>query len=51
MLHKYLKDRKGRVMDNPIYYCRIITAISKTIEIQGQLDDIYDEVEKDFMRA
>lgn len=46
-MHKYLKDRKGRIMDDPIYYCRMITAISKTIEIQAQIDEFYDDVEKD----
>ncbi|MDP2173526.1 MAG: type ISP restriction/modification enzyme [Candidatus Cloacimonadaceae bacterium] len=51
VLHKYLKDRKGRTMDNPIYFCRMITAISKTIEIQAQIDEIYDEVEKDLLGA
>ncbi len=47
VLHKYLKDRKGRIMDNPIYYCRIVTALMKTIEYQANIDEIYDEVEKD----
>lgn len=46
VLHKYLKDRKGRIMDNPIYFCRMITAISKTIEIQAKIDEIYDDVER-----
>lgn len=47
VLHKYLKDRKGRTMDNPIYFCRMITAISKTIEVQAQIDEIYEDVERD----
>ncbi|MDD2228920.1 MAG: hypothetical protein PHY48_05880 [Candidatus Cloacimonetes bacterium] len=47
VLHKYLKDRKGRTMDNPIYFCRMITAISKTIEVQTKIDEIYDDVERD----
>jgi predicted helicase len=49
VLHKYLKDRKGRTMDNPIYYCRIVTALSKTMEYQARIDEMYDEVEKDLM--
>ncbi|NOZ63072.1 MAG: DNA methyltransferase, partial [Calditrichaeota bacterium] len=44
-LHKYLKDRKGRKMDNSQHYCRIVTALSKTIEIQEKIDNIYHEVE------
>ncbi|MCD6417885.1 N-6 DNA methylase, partial [bacterium] len=32
VLRKYLRDRKGRVMDDAPRYCRIITAIQKTIE-------------------
>ncbi len=49
VLHKYLKDRKGRVLDDPIYYCRIVTALSKTIEYQAKIDEVYEEVEKDLM--
>jgi hypothetical protein len=46
VLQKYLKDRKDRIMDAPRYYCRIVTAIDKTIIIQKQIDQIYNEVEK-----
>jgi len=46
VLHKYLKDRKGRIMDDAPRYCRIVTALSKTIEIQKQIDKIYPEIEK-----
>ncbi len=49
VLQKYLKDRKGKVMDDSRYYCRIITALSKTIELQNQIDEIYLEVEKDLI--
>ena len=47
VLHKYLKDRKGRVVDDAPRYCRIITALNKTIEIQANIDKIYPEVEKE----
>jgi len=47
VLHKYLKDRKGRIMEDPIYYCRIVTALSKTIEYQAKIDEIYDDVDRD----
>ncbi len=50
VLHKYLKDRKGKNMDDAPRYCRIVTALSKTIEIQEQIDEIYPEVEKEIVQ-
>lgn len=41
VLAKYLKDRKGRQMEDPVRYCRIATAIHYTMEIQEQIDKIY----------
>ncbi len=49
VLHKYLKDRKGRQMEDPRHYCRIITALEKTIEYQKEIDEIYDDVEKEIV--
>ena len=49
VLHKYLKDRKSRIMDDAPRYCRIVTALSKTIEIQEKIDKIYPEIEKDLV--
>ncbi|NIA29220.1 MAG: N-6 DNA methylase [Actinobacteria bacterium] len=46
VLHKYLKDRKGRMMEAPRLYSRIITAIGKTIVLQKQIDAVYSQVEK-----
>ena len=46
VLNKYLKDRKSRLMDDPPHYCRIVTALSKTIEIQKKIDEIYPAVEE-----
>ncbi len=46
VLHKYLKDRKGRKMDDVQHYCRIVTALSKTIEIQGKIDEMYPYIEE-----
>ncbi|MDO8785589.1 MAG: type ISP restriction/modification enzyme, partial [Syntrophales bacterium] len=45
---KWLKDRKGRrlSLDDIKTYCKIVTALRKTIEIQKAIDDIYPEVEK-----
>ncbi len=50
VLHKYLKDRKNRTMDDAPRYCRIITALTKTIELQQQIDEIYPEVEKELVQ-
>lgn len=47
VMDKYLKDRKGRKMDDPRHYIRIATALAKTIEIQAEIDVIYPEVEKE----
>ena len=49
VLQKYLKDRKDRIMDDPRLYSRIITALSFTIDIQTQIDEIYSEVEKEWI--
>ncbi|HPD44412.1 MAG TPA: hypothetical protein PKZ45_09190, partial [Dysgonamonadaceae bacterium] len=45
VLQKYLKDRKGKSMDDPRHFCRMITALVITQEIQEQLDEIYPEIE------
>jgi predicted helicase len=50
VLRKYLKDRKDRMMDDAPRYCRIVTALYKTIEIQKQIDKIYPEIEKNLVR-
>jgi predicted helicase len=44
---KWLKDRKGRTLslDNIRHYCKIVTAIEKTIGVQKEIDKIYPEVE------
>jgi len=49
VLHKYLKDRKGRMMEDAPRYCRIVTALNRTIEIQKQIDNIYPEIEKNLV--
>lgn len=50
---KWLKDRKGRTLalDEIQTYCRIVTAIQKTIEIQKEIDEIYEDVEKDIIQV
>lgn len=47
VLYKYLKDRKGKNMDDFAHYSRIITALSYTMEIQQEIDQIYSKVEKE----
>jgi type I restriction-modification system DNA methylase subunit len=45
---KWLKDRKGRMLSSEevMHYCRVITALSETIKIQGSLDELFEKVEK-----
>ena len=49
VLDKWLKDRKKRVLnlDDIKHYCRVVTALAKTIEIQGEIDELYPGVERD----
>jgi predicted helicase len=44
---KWLKDRKGKVLSNEEIqiYCKIVTALSKTIEIQKEIDELYVGIE------
>jgi predicted helicase len=45
---KWLKDRKERILslDEIQTYCRIVTAIQKTIEIQKAIDEVYNDLEQ-----
>ncbi|GAV31066.1 MAG: N-6 DNA methylase [Coriobacteriia bacterium] len=45
VLEKYLKDRKGRQMDDPVRYIHIAAAIERTIDIQAQIEQAYPQVE------
>jgi len=44
-----VKDRKKRFLslDDIKHYCKIVTSLQKTIEVQKAVDEIYPEVEKD----
>jgi predicted helicase len=46
---KWLKDRKERhlALDDIRTYCRIVTALGRTIELQAKIDTIYPEAEQD----
>jgi hypothetical protein len=45
---KWLKDRKGNTLslDKIKHYCRMVTAIQKTMEAQKKVDEIYPDIEK-----
>jgi len=45
VLEKYLKDRKGRPLDDPVRYIHIASAIAETIRLQQQINDLYPRVE------
>jgi predicted helicase len=44
---KWLKDRKGRILDlaEIKQYCQILTALKKTIEVQKELDHLFERIE------
>ena len=48
---KWLKDRKERTLtlDEIKTYCKIVTALSKTIDLQKETDRYYQKVEKTIM--
>ncbi len=46
VLEHYLKDRKGRQMDDPAHFCKMATALTKTIELQKDIDKLFPKVEK-----
>ena len=50
---KWLKDRKERVLslDEIQTYCRIVTAINQTIEIQKSIDEIYEDLEREIIKS
>jgi hypothetical protein len=49
VLDKWLKDREKLSLDDIKHYCRIATALEKTIEIQRDIDNIYLDTEKDII--
>lgn len=46
---KWLKDRKERRLDldDIRTYCRIVTALERTVSIQSEIDNVYPETEED----
>ncbi len=49
---KWLKDRRERrlELDDIRTYCRIVTALKLTIDIQAEIDGLYPEIEKQTLR-
>ena len=45
VLEKYLKDRKGRRLDDPVRYIHIASALAETLRLQQQIDALYPQVE------
>ena len=37
VLYQYLKSRKGRQMEDPGHFCRIVEALKNTIKLQAHL--------------
>lgn len=46
VMEKYLKDRKGRMMEDPGHYCKIATSLSETISVQKKIDKLFESVEE-----
>lgn len=51
VLDKWFKGRIGKYLDEDDirHVCKVITAISKTLEIQKEIDNLYPEVEKNLL--
>jgi predicted helicase len=49
VLGKWLKDRKGKELslEDIKHYCRVVTAIRRTIEVQKAIDQIYPGIEEE----
>jgi predicted helicase len=48
---KWLKDRKGRrlSLEDIKHYCKVVTALKNTIEVQNEIDNLYPEIEKEII--
>ena len=52
VLSKWLKDRKGKILslEDVKHYCKIVTAIKRTIDIQNNIDALYPKAEKETIK-
>jgi len=53
VLQKWLKDRRERrlTLDEIRTYCRVVTAIGKTIAIQQDIDALYPAAESSIIQV
>ena len=51
VLDKWLKDRKKRILstEDIKHYCRVVTALAKTIDISAEIDELYPQVENNVL--
>lgn len=51
VLDKWLKDRKGRTLssEDVKHYCKVVSALSKTIELQKNINELYPRIEESFI--
>ena len=51
VLSKWLKDRRGRKLslEEIKRYCKVVTALKRTIEIQEKIDKLYPKVERELI--
>jgi hypothetical protein len=45
VLDKYLKGIEDKLMKDPALFCKVIAAITHTIEIQQKLDSLFKQIE------
>lgn len=52
VLDRWFKERGGQVLslNDQLHLRKVITALSKTIEIQREIDELYPEIEKSLVR-
>jgi hypothetical protein len=48
---KWLKDRKGRILslDDIKHYCKVVTVLKKTLEVQKEIDVLFPNIEKEII--
>jgi hypothetical protein len=49
VLDQWLKDHRKRILstEDIRYYCRVVTGLAKTIEMQHEIDELFSQIEKD----
>lgn len=51
VLDKWLKDRRKRILstEDIKHYCRVVTALARTIEMQAEIDILYPDIENNLI--